>query len=210
MLIPFEVLFKKNNIKSKQVLHIGANTGQEAEEYARLGMEKVVWVEAHPQTYRGLVDHVKAFKGQHHTIHACVGDVEGEKVTFNVANNGSQSSSIFNFGTHSREHPQVKFVSKIEMTMTRLDNLLTEHHIDFLDGSFLNIDLQGAELKALIGLGRYLGKFNHVYVEVNEEELYAGCPLVGEIDSFLHYAGFIGVEKKMTGSGWGDKYYRRI
>lgn len=40
-----------------------------------------------------------------------VSDKDDEMVMFNIANNG-QSSSILEFGTHSSEHPDVKFIDK--------------------------------------------------------------------------------------------------
>ena len=229
MLIPFNQLFARHKIHAREVLHVGANTGQEAEAYARMGMERVTWVESHEQTYKKLVAHVGSLAGVpvqstlgsfaivagdkgpiHYCLNACISNEDGKVVTFNVANNGCQSSSILEFGTHTREHPTVEFVEKVQMKTQRLDTLLAERGIEFNPGAFLNIDLQGAELLALQGLGAALSKFDHLYLEVNTAELYKGCPLVGELDVWLKERGFVGRETKMTGSGWGDKYYGRI
>ncbi len=209
MLIPFDKLFKKHHIKSTEVLHLGANTGQEADEYAAHRITKVIWVEAHRPTFVKLVEHVSRFPS-HICLNACVSDVDGQEVTFHVANNGCQSSSILEFGTHSREHPTVKYVQEIKMVTERVDTLLTRHGITFEEGGFLNIDLQGAELLALKGMGKMLHYFDHIYVEVNEEELYKGCALVHEVNDFLAKAGFVGKDCHMTGSGWGDKLYQKI
>jgi hypothetical protein len=98
----------------------------------------------------------------------------------------------------------------ITMTTIRCDVLLGSHRIAIEDHSFLNIDLQGAELMALHGMGEpLLTKFDHAYIEVNERPLYIGCPLVGEIDAFMEECGFVGKEVKMMKQGWGDKYYAR-
>jgi hypothetical protein len=97
----------------------------------------------------------------------------------------------------------------MSMTTTRVDSLLARNDVLVGPGWFLNIDLQGAELLALKGMGDLLHQFSHLYIEVNEKELYKGCPRVWEIDSFLAGWGFHGVETKMTGFGWGDKYYQR-
>jgi FkbM family methyltransferase len=230
MLIPFTQLFKRHNIKNvTQVLHVGANEGQEADEYAKLGITKVVWVEAHRPTFLKLVSHLRktvfaiddpigddtvmitvAGCGRVHVcLNACVSDKEDQLVKFNVANNGCQSSSILEFGTHAKEHPTVKFTEQIEMRTHRLDRLLHEYGIEFEGNALLNMDLQGAEGLALAGLGSELDRFDHAYIEVNSKELYIGCMLVGELDEWFKNRGLVAKEVHMTGSGWGDKLYQR-
>ena len=227
MLIPFNQLFARHRVRVSEVLHVGANTGQEAEEYAKLGIRKVVWIEAHAPTYKKLVAHlakdremvesccrcftrIKNHSGYHVCLNACISDEDGKEVTFNVANNGCQSSSILEFGTHSKEHPTVKFVEQVKMKTRRLDTLLAEQGIEFNPGALLNMDLQGAEMLALLGMGDVLKNFDHLYLEVNERELYRGCTLVGKLDKWLQERGYVGRETKMTGSGWGDKLYSKM
>ena len=208
MLIPFDHLFRKYAVKTDQVLHLGANTGQEAEAYDEQGISRVIWVEALLEVWVKLRQHIVRFPG-HTALLACLSDKDGEEVTFNVASNDSQSSSFLEFGTHSKEHPTVKFERIVEMTTVRLDTLLDRENIKIQMNGFLNADLQGAELLALKGMGDLLGRFRYAYIEVNEKELYQGCPLVGEIDDYLASFGFEGKEVKMTGAGWGDKFYMR-
>jgi len=206
MLIPFNELFEKYHIRANGVLHIGANDGAEAEAYHHHGIREVIWVEALPDVCAKLRVKLKAFP-VHSVINACVSDVDGKAVTFHVANNGGQSSSYLEFGTHEKEHPTVKFVEDIAMITARADSLITEEN---LEGRWLlNIDLQGAELDALIGMGTLIEKFDWVYIEVNERELYKGCPLIEDIDDCLGAREFKRVKTKMTGSGWGDAFYVR-
>lgn len=211
MLIPFDTLFTKHRIRPPGVLHLGANSGQEAEAYHRNGVRQVIWVEALPEVCAKLRKHLVGYPGQVALL-ACVSDKDGELVNFNIASNEAQSSSMLEFGTHSKEHPTVKFVNKTNLFTIRVDTLLDRVGMaeKIQSGWFLNVDLQGAELLALKGMGSLLSRFDHIYIEVNERELYKGCPLVGEIDEFLHLRGFAGKEVKMTGSGWGDKYYQRV
>jgi len=211
MLIPFDTLFTKYQIRPPGVLHLGANSGQEAEAYYRRGIRQVIWVEALPEVYIKLRKHIAGYFGQVALL-ACVSDKNGDLVSFNIASNEAQSSSMLEFGTHSQEHPTVKFVDRTNLITTRVDTLLSWSGLDekIVAGWFLNVDLQGAELLALKGMGRLIDRFDHVYIEVNEKELYKGCPLVGEIDAFLAGRGFVAKEVKMTGSGWGDKYYQRV
>lgn len=210
MLIDFHQLAKRHNIKLKDVLHLGANTGQEAETYQQLGAQRVVWVEAIGTIYVKLVKHLEKFPNQI-AFCACVSDKTGEDVMFNITNNQCQSSSFLELGTHATEHPTVKVIAKEQMRTVTVTNLLMQNGIELERfGGFLNIDLQGAELLALRGMEDLLCCFDHLYIEVNDAQLYKGCALTPEIDTYLSGHGFIGKETKMTGSGWGDKYYRRI
>lgn len=209
MLIPFKQLWERYQIKSPGVLHLGANTGQEALAYDQQGVTQVVWVEALPSLYQELVQNINVYPGQR-ALRACLSDVNGKQVDFHITSNNGQSSSFLELWTHKIEHPTVTVVRDISMVTIRLDTLLAKYQIKVGPGWFLNVDLQGAELLALKGMGDLLKQFDYAYVEVNTRQLYKGCPLVGEIDAYLDQYHFVGREVKMTGSGWGDKFYERI
>ena len=65
-----------------------------------------------------------------------------KKVTFNIADNG-QSSSILDFGTHSKHHPHVKMINKVKLKTIRLDKLIKEKKIPIEKLNFMNLDIQG-------------------------------------------------------------------
>jgi FkbM family methyltransferase len=209
MLMSFNDLWKKYKIKPRGVVHLGANTGQEAVEYVTHHVPFVIWVEALSDVCSQLQKNVARYPG-HIVLKACLSDEDGKEVTFHRASNQGQSSSFLEFGTHSKEHPTVKWIGHETMRTNRLDTLLAMHGIELNEGWFLNADLQGAELLALKGMGKLLEKFDYAYIEVNERELYKGCALVGDIDEYLGRFGFVGKEVKMTGAGWGDKFYTRL
>jgi len=208
MLIPFDQLFARHKIKAKGVLHLGANTGQEAATYDKLGIKQVIWFEALPDIHIQLYNNVAKYPG-HLAFQACLSDRDGEVVVFRRANNESQSSSFLEFGTHLQEHPGTVFCEEIRMLTSRVDTFLFDRGIEIGGGWFLNVDLQGAELLALRGMGDWLWLFDYAYVEVNTKELYKGCPFVRDIDDFLLRFDFLGAETKMTKHGWGDKLYIR-
>lgn len=215
MLIDFRELFPRYNIKPKGVLHVGANRGEEAPVYLELGIKKQIWIEANPLIFLKLKANIsnnqyaKAFN-------YCISD-KRELVMFHVSNNDSQSSSILELGTHATVHPDVKYIDSYPMEAFSLEEVMMAVHYrnpstgeyeGMFDYDFLNIDLQGAELKALKGMGKMLDKFKWAYLEVNKEELYKGCALVGEIDEYLAGFGFKRVETKWAGAtGWGDACY---
>lgn len=218
MLIDFRQLFPKYNIKPKGVLHVGANVGEEAPVYLELGIEQQVWIEANPDIHAKLKDNISGNK-RAVAILQCVGENNNEKVIFHISNNAGQSSSVLDLGTHLIVHPEVKYIQDIEILSHRLDSVLNMLNLAYMmkkgndrdeiySLDFLNIDLQGAELKALKGMGKYLNQFKWAYLEVNKEELYKGCALVGEIDEYLAGFGFKRVETLWAGNtGWGDALY---
>lgn len=208
MLIPFKELFARYQVRTRGILHLGANIGQEAKAYADLGVRRVFWVEALEDMYQKLLQTIEPYP-ENIAFHACLSDKDRDLVTFNRASNGSQSSSYLELGTHAKDYPDTVYIEEIQMYTVRVDTLLK----DMFDGEtgrwFLNVDLQGAELKAIKGMGNLLWHFDYAYVEVNDREVYKGCPLVGEVDEFLWRYGFVPKETKMMKEGWGDRFYER-
>jgi len=212
MLIPFDKLTSKYKFKPNGILHIGASEGQEADAYEKLGVKYVLWIEAIPYVYGKLLENIEYRRNGtiHDSMNICVSDKEGPS-KFNVANNEGQSSSLLEFGTHSQVHPEVKFLYQGYVYTNRLDKVdFSELLFDFRDLDFLNIDIQGAELMALKGMGKLLDQFKYAYLEINERELYKGCALLPELNNFMKDKGFQFKEKKMCGSNfWGDAFFMR-
>lgn len=202
MLIDFRKLFPKYNIKPKGVLHIGANVGEEAPVYLELGIKKQVWIEANPyicdKLQKNLSNNAEAKMYQF-----AASDEDGQ-VVLHESNNGSQSSSILELGTHKNQHPDVHYVRDIIVQSIRLDSFL-DGEFDGLD--FLNIDVQGAELKVLKGMGDLLHQFKWAYLEVNKAEVYIGCPHVNDLDLFMNGFGFKRVETHSWIGDWSDALY---
>jgi FkbM family methyltransferase len=202
MLIDLPHMVRKHRIRAKGVLHLGASEGQEAEAYHRQGWA-MAFVEAIPEVYEKLKENTAKYNAV--CYNACVSNQEGE-VTFNIANNGGQSSSMLEFGTHKDVHPSVLFVDKITLKTIRAEHLVKD--IERYD--VLAMDLQGAELLALEGLGDKINGFDYVYTEVNAKELYKGCAQIKDLDRYLLQKGFQRFETKMTPWGWGDALYKRV
>jgi hypothetical protein len=99
---------------------------------------------------------------------------------------------------------QVYEIARIKQKTQRLDNFFEENKIEF-KFNFINLDIQGAELKALKSMEKYLDKVNYIYTEVNIKHLYKNCALMNEIDDYLSKFGFKRVETNMTRMGWGRR-----
>jgi FkbM family methyltransferase len=202
MLIPLDFLVQKYGIRFLGILHVGAHECEEILNYDKyIGRDKVLWVEA-------LSDKVEFCKSSFPDIlieQAVVSDVV-ETVTFHRSNNG-QSSSILEFGTHSYHHPHVKFIEEFQCQTARLDSILGKYDIPY---NFLNLDIQGVELRALKSMESYLSSVDYIYTEVNSDYVYKDCGLVSEIDSYLYGFGFVRVETAWhANTGWGDAFYMK-
>ena len=192
-----------NNININGCMHIGAHDCEELTIYNNLGLknEDIIWIDAIPFK----VEEAKN-KGIPNVYNALITDKDDEEITFNISNN-IQSSSIFEFGTHSYEHPGVIYVDKIKIKSITIDTFFTRNNLNASKYDFWNFDIQGAELLALKGAINSISYAKAIYLEVNEKELYINCALIQEIDAFLAKYNFKRVLTHMTQYGWGDALY---
>lgn len=207
MMISFDYLVNKHNLDIKGVLHLGASTGQEREIYDNYCKGWVIWIEAIPRVYLELQNNIKSLP-QQTAYNACLSNVDGDEVVFNVSNNESQSSSILELGVHALIHPEVHYVEQIVMKTKRLDTLLKD--VDVSSINFLNVDLQGAEHLAIEGMGDLIKNIDYALLEVNMKETYKGCMLIEELDYFMLQRGFERVETgDWVADTWTDALYIR-
>ena len=233
MLIPLYNLVCKYNLQFRGILHVGAHECEEIREYEKyVSRDKILWVEAMP-------DKVLMAREVHPGVQITCAVVSDrvEEVTFHQSNNG-QSSSILNLGTHQQLHPQVWYVKDTPVQTCTLATVLQSQNNAFwsdrtksdppsgsdpsrgqdqpsgsvrtLSGfNFIALDIQGAELKALRGMEAWLPQIDYIYTEVNQEYVYEGCALVGEIDEYVAKFGFKRVETVWHANAWGDAFYVR-
>lgn len=206
MLIKFDELIRKHNIRPKGVLHIGASTGQEAEAYYANGISNTLWVEPIPEVFAELKQHLQQYPNAI-AVQALAYYVNGATLPLNITNNGGESSSILEMGTHLQAHPDVHVVRTIECTSSRIDKIFKDGGYDIELYDMLNMDIQGAELYALKGMGKLLEKIKYAYIEVNKAELYKACAMVEDIDKYLEGFGFERVQTEWTDKNWGDAFY---
>ena len=185
------------------VLHVGAHLAEEASEYESFGWLPVIWVEAQPELVKVLRNRLS--KDQHQVFEAAIWDEDRVKMTFLMANN-SQSSSLLNFGSHSKSYPSILMDREFEVSTVRLDTLLSQNDIP----NFANFDIQGVEGRAIMSLGKRIESIDAIYTEVNRKEVYVGCMQINEMDNLLKSKGFRRVAVRwVLFKGWGDALYLR-
>lgn len=203
ILIPFKELCYLYNLKISGILHIGAHECEELNDYEEyIPRNKILWIEA-------MKDKVILNKIRYENLmieQAIVSDCE-ENVKFNVSNNG-QSSSFLEFGIHKLTYPNIDYIySYNEKTKTM--NEILKNYSDF-QFNFINLDIQGTELKALKGMDYYLKFVDYIYTEVNSCEVYKGCTIISDLDDYLNNYGFKRVKTSwVEDKTWGDAFYIR-
>ena len=204
MLIPTIFNTFPECIPKKGILHIGAHMCEERVLYNSINIrdKDTLWIEAIGE----IVAYVKKINENINIVQAVITDKDDEELSFMITNN-KESSSIFNFGTHAIEHPHVFEIERRRLKSITLNTLFERNNIPHDRFDFINIDIQGAELKALKGAVHILPHIKAIYAEVNEKMLYEGAGLLPELDEYLATFNFKRVITNMTRHGWGDALY---
>jgi FkbM family methyltransferase len=137
-----------------------------------------------------------------------VTDKDNKEYEFNVANNGGESSSIFDLGGHKDIWPEVGFKEKIMMKSKKLKTIIQKENLRLKDLNGLVLDTQGSELLVLKGAEELINEFRYINLEVADFKAYKnGCQL-GEIENFLLENNFCELHRhRFATSSSGGNYY---
>ena len=201
MLLDFNKLYKKYNFKINGVIHIGAHIGQELSTYKKYNISNIVFFEALPRTFKKLQEHVK---DQALIYNYGVGD---ENCVLEMNVEAVDKWGCSSFLTPSSNYPPSTFSGKQEIEVRTLDSFNFEPKYNFL-----NIDVQGFELKVFKGAKNYLNNVDYIICEVHRHTTakpldYVEAPVIEEITEYLSPYGFELKEAKWAGKSWGDALY---
>lgn len=196
-------VLQQNGITLHGAFHIGAHDCEEQDVYRYFGIpdKRVVWIDA----LQDKVDQAVQ-RGVPNVYQSVISDKDGEIVSFYRTNN-DQSSSILEFGTHAKHYPWCVVTGVTRHATTTIDTFMKSKNLDPSNYDFWNFDIQGAELKAIMGGGESLKHVKALYLEVNAEEVYKGCATIPELDLYLAARGFQRTLTRMAQQGWGDALY---
>jgi FkbM family methyltransferase len=186
--------------KVKNLVHVGANEGQEVPIYLAAGIAHIHLVEPIPEIYDKLI---KKFRNHAEiTISQCLClDTFGKTEFFTTTKNGL-SSSIYS--KHDPKMHKIEYnPGSIFVNTVTLDSL-TEMY-DTID--LLVIDAQGSEDKVLRGAKETLKKTERVFTEVSETPLYENACVLNDIDDIMSNSGFVRVGLYLNERGTGDALY---
>jgi FkbM family methyltransferase len=211
MYIDFNQIYEKYNAicNIKGVIHVGACTGEERDAYNACNIGNVAWFEANPETYEVLCDNTRNMSN-HVAYNALLADIDDAEAEFYVTSNyRAASSSMLKLEKHLVHYPKITVTKTLNLRTHRFDTFAVRNSIEMCKFNFLNMDVQGAELLVLKGVGDMIDGFDYVYSEVNTDELYKNCCLLDELEQYLRRYNFRIVERNMTPYDWGDALFIR-
>lgn len=196
--------------KISGIVHIGANTGQERETYAKFDLD-VIWIEPIPKVFEQLIDNIKVHKKQS-AFQTLLTDVDNQAYQFNIANNNGASSSILPLKQHKEIWPDVHFNQTISLKSKTLASLFEQEKINPSKYQGLVLDTQGSELLVLKGSLPLLKYFKFIKTEVADFEAYEGCCQLKEVNDFMISNGFKEYHRKPFAqpTPTGGRYYNVI
>src|SRR3977135_1403426 len=122
--------------------------------------------------------------------------IDGARTTTTWADGNPGASSMFQA---SGKYPVEDYVQhEIEVPSITLSTFMKSSELTTID--LLWMDIQGAELMALKGLGGKLSQVKLIHTEVEFFEIYRGAPLFVAVKRYLNQHGFLLVG--LTNFGW--------
>jgi FkbM family methyltransferase len=199
----YESKYDFSNVRG--VIHVGAHHGQEYQDYQDYFHKDIIiyWFEPIRESYEKLVQNIGTCPNNYF-YNLGLGSANSKKKIWKDSGNEGQSSSFLKPSKHLEIFPHITFEPHPEeIEIFRLDDL----HIR--NANVLVLDTQGYELEVLKGSSETLGFLDHIFCEVNSDEVYEGCPSLYDIDMFLQSHGFTLKENWWTAQKWGDCYWSR-
>ena len=203
MMIDFKSLIQKHNIQPRGVIQLGAHYWQEKEMFVSMGIKEFVLVE--PQEHAFKVMYQKTHDVNALCFKYAVSDYDGYIEMYCEDANHGQSSSLLRPQKHIEKYPNIIFNHTESVEVVRIENI----EFDRTKYNILVMDLQGNELKALLGAGDLLDYIDCIHTEVNFIEMYEGCVLIDELNDYLSEWGFQNVYtgQNTNNQGWSDAFY---
>lgn len=204
------------DIPKRGLIHIGAHQGQEVDYYIQLGFQKIILIEANPESYNFLVEKFKN-NPKISVYGVAISDTTGE-MSFHIhtsLSGSTEPASLLKMKEFNKIVKSLQTVQTIQVPVITLDDFFIQNKLSPNDYNFINIDIQGAELMAFKGALKSLNNIDVIISEVNLIELYENAPLEKDIVAFLLNIGFVKMncvyhnlyDDKGTFPAWGEALF---
>lgn len=182
----FEHLDMLEFVKPKFVVDVGANKGQFS--LSVVSLDPTVQIVAFEPLPSELAKFKNNFKGKENVqvVPKVISDASGA-VTLHVTNR-LDSSSLFRPSDVMGSAFNVAVNDTVTVESTTLDEFFCGDA--FTGPVLLKLDVQGAELKVLMGGRKFLKVVDFIYLEASYSELYVGQPLYSDLEAELRSEGF--------------------
>ena len=184
------------------IIQIGAHHGNEYETLKKLS-ENILMFEPQKEVYKKLFNKLGLMPNliiENKALGSSIGIMQ----MYTEQANDGQSSSLLIPQLHCVQYPGIKFTGTEQVEVITLNDYFNDKVFNY---NLLTLDVQGYELEVLKGSTNILNNVDYILCEVNRAELYQGCPMVEEIDSFLTNYGFKREITSWDGYTWGDALY---
>lgn len=186
-----------NKVNINGIIQVGANLGQELD-IIRKYTTNIICFEPVPNIFEIL--------SKNNTDIICynygLGDFNEIKSMY-ISSNNSESSSFLKPLNHNNYYNNVHFTNNIDLEIKRFDSL----NIELDKYNVLISDTQGYETKVLKGFGKLLDKFDLIFVEYINSELYENYSNLEELSKYLYKFNFVIDSFMEVGAGWGNACY---
>jgi FkbM family methyltransferase len=181
---------------------------QSIEFYKQFPNSKIYTFECNPNTLDICRKNIEKYNDRITLIEGAVCDYDGitkfypinQQKTITTWEDGNPgASSIFKSnGTYTLEtYVQDEIITNCH----RLDSVMNKYIIPKVDIIWMN--LQGAELLALKGLGNYLQNVKYIHTEVSHKEMYTGQVMFDELNNYILSNDFI-IKNNLKLQGWQE------
>lgn len=208
-------LFKQTD--ELNIFDIGACEGEESIKYKNIFPNSSIFLfEPLPKNQELILQNIKTHNLQNVTLIAAALSNTNGITKFYTSSGHPQDVQMdldWDFGNKSSSllPPQLENMPKwlnfnevIKVQTMTLDAYLEDNKIEYID--FVHMDVQGAELKVLVGAKEKIKNIKAVWLEVSNIELYQEQPLTDEIEMFMNNNNFYLVKSEFSGE-FGDRFY---
>lgn len=161
---------------------------------------KVFTFECNPAVIDNIASKIKPYSNitlLQYAAHNITSDIDFFPCLSNIG-----ASSVF-MSSHKYDYIEHYVQTHTSVRSIRLDELIDKQEI--LPPDLIFADIQGAELYALQGLGKYLGGVKAMQLEVEFREMYSGQPLYEDLMLFLNQNNFQEIwQVKYHDNFWGE------
>lgn len=203
------IKYISNKIDNYVIFDIGSrDCMQSIEFYNAFPNSRIYAFECNPNTLDLCKKNIEPYKDRITLIEGAVCDYDGE-ITFYPINqektittwkdgNPGASSIFKSNGKYTVE----KYVQdEIKTNCHRLDTVMKTYNIEKVD--IIWMDLQGAELLALKGLGNYIDDVRYIHTEVSYKEMYSGQVMFNELNNYI-LSNNLSILNNLSLMGWQE------
>ncbi|MGY3391664.1 FkbM family methyltransferase [Bradyrhizobium sp. USDA 3311] len=198
---PKETLLGLSGENVRNVLDIGANTGQ----FARVALNRFprakIWCfEPLPAAYKLLKGMERDSDGRMTALNFALGARQGV-VNMHFHSEHSPSSSLMpTTGMCEELFPQTRAQTSVPVEVRTLDGVCVEFPTPPLEDLVIKIDVQGYEAEVIAGGRKTIAAARAVIVEISFDELYKGAPTFEDLSKLLGETGhrFAGAIEQFT------------